>query len=151
PSGIQITYAVDGRNRRTGVSVNGTLVQGFLYGDGPQPLAQLDAHGAVVATYLYGTGNAPDAILQHRVTYRLLKDHRASARHAPPAARAAPLQRLASDPSARLPLDPPPGFQPFAFAGALSDPPPGLPRFGARDYDPETARWTAKAPLGFAA
>jgi hypothetical protein len=26
---------------------------------------------------------------------------------------------------------------------------PGLVRFGARDYDPETGRWTAKDPIGF--
>ncbi|MDH3423751.1 MAG: RHS repeat-associated core domain-containing protein, partial [Gemmatimonadota bacterium] len=42
-----------------------------------------------------------------------------------------------------------PGFQPFAFAGGLYDPQTGLTRFGARDYDPITGRWTAKDPIGF--
>lgn len=42
-----------------------------------------------------------------------------------------------------------PGFQPFGFAGGLYDPETGLVRFGARDYDAETGRWTTKDPIGF--
>lgn len=43
-----------------------------------------------------------------------------------------------------------PGFRrlPFGFAGGLLDKDTGLLRFGARDYDPSVARWTAKDPLG---
>ena len=43
------------------------------------------------------------------------------------------------------------GFQPFGFAGGLYDSRTGLVRFGARDYDAETGRWTSKDPLGFEA
>jgi RHS repeat-associated protein len=42
-----------------------------------------------------------------------------------------------------------PGFQPFGFAGGLYDVDTGLVRFGARDYDPHTGRWTAKDPIRF--
>jgi RHS repeat-associated protein len=38
---------------------------------------------------------------------------------------------------------------PFGFAGGLVDGDTGLVRFGARDYDPQTGRWTAKDPILF--
>lgn len=40
-----------------------------------------------------------------------------------------------------------PGFQPFGFAGGLYD--SKLVRFGKRDYDAETGRWTSKDPIRF--
>jgi len=39
---------------------------------------------------------------------------------------------------------------PFGFAGGLYDEDTGLVRFGFRDYDPDTGRWTAKDPIRFA-
>ncbi len=40
-------------------------------------------------------------------------------------------------------------FLPFGFAGGLADPVTGLVRFGMRDYEPETGRWTARDPALF--
>lgn len=39
---------------------------------------------------------------------------------------------------------------PFGFAGGLYDQDTKLTRFGYRDYDAETGKWTAKDPIGFA-
>ncbi len=39
---------------------------------------------------------------------------------------------------------------PFGFAGGLYDPDTDLTRFGYRDYDAYTGKWTAKDPIGFA-
>ena len=58
-------------------------------------------------------------------------------------------QRMDYDVWGRVLLDTNPGFQPFGFAGGLYDRDTGLVRFGARDYDPETGRWTAKDPILF--
>ena len=38
---------------------------------------------------------------------------------------------------------------PFGFAGGLHDRSTGQVRFGARDYDPATGKWTAKDPIDF--
>jgi RHS repeat-associated protein len=59
-------------------------------------------------------------------------------------------QRIDYDEWGQALLDTSPGFQPFGFAGGLHDPDTGLVRVGARDYDPELGRWTAKDPIGFA-
>ncbi len=42
-----------------------------------------------------------------------------------------------------------PGSQPFGFAGGLYDQDTKLTRFGARDYDSDAGRWTAKDPIRF--
>jgi RHS repeat-associated protein len=56
---------------------------------------------------------------------------------------------MAFDEFGRVLSDSSPDFQPFSFAGGLYDRQTGLVRFGARDYDAEVGRWTAKDPIGF--
>jgi len=61
------------------------------------------------------------------------------------------VQRLDYDAWGNVVRDTRPGFQPWGYAGGLYDPLTGLVRFGARDYDAATGRWTAKDPAGFGA
>jgi RHS repeat-associated protein len=150
PNGTQIDYVVDGEGRRIGKEVNGALVQGFLYQDGLRPVAELDGNGNVVATFVYGSGsNVPDYMVKGGVTYRLIVDQVGSVRLVVNAATGAVAQRLDYDEFGNVVQDTNPGFQPFGFAGGLYDRDTGLVRFGARDYDPVTGRWTAKDPIGF--
>jgi RHS repeat-associated protein len=134
PDGTKIEYIIDGQNRRIGKKVNGTLVQGFLYKDGLRPVAELDGSGNVVSRFVYARGrNVPEYMVKGGVTYRIITDHLGSPRL---------VVNVAADAS--------PGFQPFGFAGGLYDRDIKLVRFGARDYDAEAGRWTAKDPILFA-
>jgi RHS repeat-associated protein len=65
------------------------------------------------------------------------------------AATGAVVQQLDYDVWGNVLTDSNPGFQPFGFAGGIYDPDTKLVHFGAREYDPETGRWTSKDPIGF--
>jgi RHS repeat-associated protein len=110
-----------------------------------------DGSGAVVARFVYGTrGNVPESMVKGGATYRLIPDHLGSVRSVVETTSAAIAHRIDYDASGRTVLDTSPGLQPCGFAGGLHDPQTGLVRFGARDLDPKTSRWTAKDPIGFA-
>ncbi len=150
PDGTEITYVIDGLNRRVGKQIDGTLTQGWLYQDSLNPIAELDGTGAVVSRFVYATrSNVPDYMLKNGQTYRFITDHLGSVRLVVDAASGAIAQRLDYDVWGNVLQDTSPGFQPFGFAGGLYDADTGLVRFGARDYDPEIGRWTAKDPIGF--
>lgn len=89
-------------------------------------------------------------MIQGSTTYRIITDQVGSVRLVVDIATGIVAQRLDYDEFGRLQVDTNPGFQPFGFAGGIHDPDSGLVRFGARDYDPRTARWTAKDPILFA-
>jgi len=151
PEGTQIEYVIDGQHRRIGKKVNGVLTQAFLYRNHLNPVAELDGAGNVVARFVYGTRpHIPDYLIKGGVTYRILTDHLGSPRLIVDTTTGAIAQRLAYDEFGQVTLDTNPGFQPFGFAGGLSDPHTQLLRFGARDYDPFTGRWTTKDPILFA-
>ena len=139
----QIDYIIDGRNRRIGKKVNGVLVQGFVYGDQLNPIAELDGAGTVVATF---TGSYME---KGGTTYRIISDHLGSPRLVVDVATGTVVQEIVYDEFGNVLNDTNPGFQPFGFAGGIYDRDTGLTRFGARDYDPTTGRWTAKDPIGF--
>ncbi len=150
PAGIQIEYVIDANNRRVGKKVDGALVRGYVYQNRTSPLAELDGAGNVVARFVYGTSaNVPEYMVQAGLTYRFITDAVGSIRLVVNTSDGTIAQRLDYDAFGRIILDTNPGFQPFGFAGGLYDPQTGLVRFGARDYDPETGRWTTKDPVGF--
>ncbi len=149
PDGRAIEYVIDGQERRIGKRVDGALVQGFLYA-GARLVAELDGNGNVVSTFVYTDGFIPAYMERGSVSYRLVTDQLGSVRLVVNAATGQVAQRLDYDTFGNVALDTNPGFQPFGFAGGLYDRDTGLVRYGARDYDPQAGRWTAKDPILFA-
>jgi len=118
PDTTQIDYVVDGANRRIGRKVDGTLVQGFLYGDALNPVAELDGTGTVVARFVYGSKpNVPDYMVKGATTYRIVSDHLGSPRLVIDTATGAIAQRMDYDAFGNVLSDTNPGFQPFGLVG----------------------------------
>ncbi|RUO94464.1 hypothetical protein D7Y11_04325 [Corallococcus sp. AB018] len=150
PDGTQLEYLLDAASRRVGKKVDGTLIQGFLY-EGRRVIAELDGAGNVVSRFVHATrGHAPDFMFKGGITYRILADPLGSPRLVVDTRNGAVVQRMEYDVWGNVVADSNPGFQPFGFAGGLHDRDTKLTRFGARDYDAETGRWTAKDPIRFA-
>ncbi|MCU7936607.1 MAG: RHS repeat-associated core domain-containing protein [Candidatus Thiodiazotropha sp. (ex Dulcina madagascariensis)] len=147
PGDVTLDYVIDGKNRRIGKQVNGSLVQGFLYKDQLNPIAELDGANNVISRFVYGTKiNVPDYMIRGGNTYRIISDHLGSPRLVVNALTGEVSQRMDYDAWGNIIQDTNPGFQPFGFAGGIYDQHTGFVRFGARDYNPETGRWTTKDP-----
>ncbi|MBF0635242.1 MAG: RHS repeat protein [Nitrospinae bacterium] len=150
PDGTLIEYIIDGENRRVGKKVNGVLTQGLVYENALEPVAELDGTGSVIARYVYATReNVPDYMIKGGVTYRIVSDHLGSPRLVVNITDGSVVQRMDYDEFGNITNDTNPGFQPFGFAGGIYDQHTKLTRHGARDYDAETGRWTAKDPIKF--
>ena len=122
PDGTSIEYVIDAHNRRIGKKVNGVLLQGFIYKDQLEPVAELDAAGAVVARFVYATrGHVPDCMVKGGVTYRVISDHLGSVRLVVNSADGSIAQQIDYVEFGNITQDTNPGFQPFAFAGGISD------------------------------
>jgi len=84
------------------------------------------------------------------VTYKIITDQLGSPRLVVNANTGAVAQQIDYDEFGIITQVTNPNFQPFGFAGGLVDNQTGLTRFGARDYDAHTGRWTSKDPIRFA-
>jgi RHS repeat-associated protein len=152
----EIEYIIDGQNRRIGKKVNGVMLQGFLYKDRLNPVAELDGKNDIVSVFVYATRpNIPDYMISRKedgttwVVYQIISDHQGSPRLVVSSTTGQVAQRLDYDEFGNVIDNNNTGFQPFGFAGGIYDAETGLVLFGARDYDPETGRWIAKDPILF--
>jgi RHS repeat-associated protein len=151
PNGTVVSYLIDGKDRRVGKYVNGVLTQGFVYLDDHKPVVEVDGNNNIVSWFIYATrDNVPDYMVRGGITYRLILDHLGSPRLVMNATTGQIAQRIDYDDFGKVLSDTNPGFQPFGFAGGLMDRDTQLVRFGVRDYDPNTGRWTSKDPILFA-
>jgi len=171
----RVVYANDAIGRRIGrieYDATGAIVdqRGWLYADFLRPVAELDGTGTIVRQFVYQTGRRVpdlvvdyeniDAVTGHPTLYRLISDRRGSPRALVRLVDPATTDPLSTFVAARmeygpfgertLTISPDVPEIPFGFAGGHFDPTTDLVRFGFRDYDAFSGRWTAADPIGFA-
>ncbi len=145
-----LSYRVDGQNRRVEKRVDGVPVQGWLYRNGLNPVAELDGTGALKHRYVHATqGHVPDLVMHADTAYRMVTDHLGSVRAVVRTTDGVVVQRLDYDAWGVPTLEVGAEFQSLGYAGGITDRDTKLIRFGARDYEPGVGRWTSKDPIGF--
>jgi len=151
PDGRHVTYTLDALGRRIERKVDGTLTQAFLYAPESQgPVAQLNAAGEIVSRFVYATSaSLPDYFTRGGHSYQIIRDDLGSPRLVLDTQSGQVAEQLDYDEYGRTVTDTNPALQPFGYAGGLKDTDTGLVHFAARDYDPDTGRWTTKDPIGF--
>ncbi len=150
PDGRQITYQHDVGGRRVARAVDGTRTHMWLYGEGLTPVAEYDGNGNLRTTFIYAGLATPVSMNRDESTFHIVTDHLGSPRLVVDDTGAV-VKQVDYDAFGNVLNDTNPAFDlPFGFAGGMADPDHGLIRFGARDYQPSTGRWTTRDPILFA-
>ena len=145
--GTRIEYVHDPIGRRIAKKVNETITEKFLWQGLTRLLAVYDGSDNLLMRFLYADGRMPVAMEKGASVYYLSYDQVGSLRVVADGFGNV-VKKIDYDSFGNITRDTNASFEiPFGFAGGLHDRDTGLVRFGFRDYDPNTARWTAKDPI----
>ena len=145
-----IEYDYDPLGRRITKKVNGSITEKYLWQGSIMLLAVYNGDNSLRYRFEYADGRMPVAMTDGSGNkYYLSYDQVGSLRLVTDAAGNA-VKRLDYDSFGYVVNDTNPSMtMPVGFAGGLYDGDTGIIRFGSRDYDPDTGRWTAKDPILF--
>nr|WP_252737897.1 DUF1566 domain-containing protein [Marinobacter salexigens] len=145
-----IQYRHNALGNRVAKLKDGQVIERYLWQDKITLLATYDGNGNLKQRFSYTLGHAPTSFTENGNTYYLLTDQLGSPRVITDNAGQV-VKAIEYDAYGNVIADSNPSITiPFGFAGGLKDDDTGLIRFGYRDYDPKTGRWTARDPIGFA-
>jgi len=145
-----ISYRHNALGNRVAKLINGVVTEQYLWQDLTTLLAIYDGAGQLKQRFEYTLGHTPTSFTQDGQRYFIQADHLGSPRVITDSSGSV-VKVIDYDSYGNITQDSNPEFAiPFGFAGGLQDADTGLIRFGYRDYDPETGRWTARDPIGFA-
>jgi len=147
--GKTITYKHNAIGNRVAMLVDGVTAEKYLWLNKTILVAIYDKDDNLVQRFEYGIGNTPVSFIQDGNKYYITSDHLGSPRTISDASGNV-LKAVDYDSFGNVISDTDPMLEiPFGFAGGLHDKDINLIRFGYRDFDPETGRWTARDPIGF--
>ncbi len=148
-SGTVIEYLHDPLGRRIGKKVNGTVTEKYLWQGMTRLLAVYDGRDNLFMRFQYADSRMPVSMTRGATNYCLTYDQVGSLRTVSDTTGSL-VKRIDYDSFGNILSDSNPSLSmPFGFAGGIFDPHTTLVRFGFRDYDPDTGRWTAKDPILF--
>lgn len=150
-AGQTITYSYDGMGRRV-AKTDGAGTWQYLYGDLNNPFqltAMRDPAGTL--SYYYYDGNGLLLAFDKGATRYYVATDQVGTPKVVTDTSGTVVKLMEYDSFGRAVFDSNQAFElPVGFAGGINDAKTGLVRFGYRDYEPITGRWTAKDPIFFA-
>ena len=144
-----ITYKHNALNQRAAKLVNGQVVEKYLWKDLTTLLAIYDKDDNLKQRFEYADQRMSISMTQNGQKYYLHYDQVGSLRAISDTSHNI-VKEITYDTYGNILTDSNEAFTiPFGFAGGLYDADTKLTRFGYRDYDAHTGKWTAKDPIGF--
>jgi RHS repeat-associated protein len=149
PDNTKITYKHNALNQRVAKLIDAEVVEKYLWLNLTTLLATLHPDDTIKQRYEYSSGRMPYKFIQDEQSYYLHYNQVGSLRAVSDSSGAI-VKEIQYDSFGQIILDSNKNFVvPFGFAGGLYDQHTKLSRFGYRDYDAKTGKWTAKDPIGF--
>ena len=149
-AGKTVTYTHDGMGRRV-ARTDSTGTSQYLYGNLNQPfqLTAMRDPAGLLSTFYYDDAGVMFSMDKNSSRYYIATDQVGTLKVVSDSTGTI-VKAMTFDSFGFPQLDSNPSLTvPVGFAGGLTDENTGLVRFGYRDYDPYTGRWTAKDPIFF--
>ncbi|MBK6695252.1 MAG: hypothetical protein IPG50_24030 [Myxococcales bacterium] len=146
--GNTVTYGYDAGGRRV-ARTDGSGTTEYLYSDGSFYVTHSRAPGGMVTEYFYDDAGRLYALRRGGTNYLVGTDEVGTPKIVVDAAGVVALTAEYDAWGVALGGDANTFDIPQGFAGGLRDATTGLVRFGYRDYEPASGRWTARDPMGF--
>lgn len=147
--GRVIEYLHNANNQRVAKKVNGLITEKYLWKDLTTLLAVYNADDTLKYRFDYADARIPVSFTDTTGTYYLSYDQVGTLRTVTDSSGTVVKEisydsfgNILSDSNSAMSL-------PFGFAGGLYDADTKLTRFGYRDYDSVTGKWTSKDPISF--
>jgi len=145
-----ISYKQNANNQRVAKLINGEIVEKYLWANLTTLLAIYDKDDNLVQRFEYADQRMPISMTQNAQKYYLHYDQIGTLKAVSDSSLNV-VKEISYDAYGNILSETNEAFKvPFGFAGGLYDADTKLTRFGYRDYDAYTGKWTAKDPIGFA-
>jgi len=148
-NGKVIEYLHNANHQRVAKKIDGEIVEKYLWLDLTTLFATYDKDNNLIARFEYADSRVPIAMQKNGKRYYLHYDQVGTLKLITDESGNS-VKKIEYDSYGNILSDSNPDFKvPFGFAGGIYDSDTKLTRFGYRDYDSFSGRWTAKDPILF--